>query len=351
MEKFYFRSYIQTRNRLGIKAVDIFKELQQAHGTQAPCYSTVQKWTALFAAGRESIEDDPRSGRPITAHTEANIELVRQIIEEDPHSTYNEIEALSSLNQNTIHSIIHESLQLRKITSRWVPHMLTEENRKERVASCRENLAMFNEGKWRLCDVVTGDESWFYWRQIGRKVANKAWVGPGESAHTVVRRSQFEAKNMITVFFKTTGLVHLHCMERGQTTNASRYIENSLKPLVAGIHQQRPKSGTKSVKLLHDNAKPHTAKIVKTYLQNAGVGIIRHPPYSPDLAPCDFWLFELVKRQLTDAADAEDLESQITEVLRNIPKDEYLKTFNKWLERMQLCINNKGEYFEHLINK
>ena len=75
MEKSNFRSYIQTRIRLGIKAVDIFKELKQTHGTQAPCYSTVQKCAALFVAGRESIEDDPRSGHPITA----NIEIVRHI--------------------------------------------------------------------------------------------------------------------------------------------------------------------------------------------------------------------------------------------------------------------------------
>jgi len=41
--------------------------------------------------------------------------------------------------------------------------------------------------------------------------------------------------------------------------------------------------------------------------------------------------------------------SQITEHLENIPKEEYLKTFQKYLERMQLCINNRGDYIEHLI--
>ena len=74
-------------------------------------------------AGRETIEDDPRSWRLITAHSEANIEIVRQIIEEDPHSNYDEIEALSSISRGTFQSIIHDSLQLRKITSCWVPHL------------------------------------------------------------------------------------------------------------------------------------------------------------------------------------------------------------------------------------
>ena len=88
---------------------------------------------------------------------------------EDPHSTYNEIEAFTSLSRGTIYNIIHEHLKLRKVVARWVPHELTDENRRKRAEDCRENLKMFREGKWRLCDVVTGDESWFFYRQIGRK--------------------------------------------------------------------------------------------------------------------------------------------------------------------------------------
>jgi histone-lysine N-methyltransferase SETMAR len=100
---------------------------------------------------------------------------------------------------------------------------------------------------------------------------------------------------------------------------------------------------------LHDNAKPHVAKVVQEYLSNEGIKIIDHPPYSPDLAPCDFWLFGKIKQHLTDHKDVQSLKKQITEILAAIPKEEWLKTFEKYLERMQLCIDNKGEYFEHLI--
>ena len=79
--------------------------------------------------------------------------------------------------------------------------------------------------------------------------------------------------------------------------------------------------------------------------------IIRQPPYSPDLAPLDFWLFDYIKCRLDNHNDAQSLSEQITEILEKIPKKEYLKTFEKWLERMELCINNQGDYFEHLINK
>ena len=108
-------------------------------------------------------------------------------------------------------------------------------------------------------------------------------------------------------------------------------------------------SGTTSFKILHDNAKVHVAKKVKTYLEEEGLTTIRHPPYSPDLAPCDFWLFDYIKRNLTDHTSAKSLKKQITEILMSISKDEYRKTFEMYLERMKLCIENHGEYFEHLM--
>ncbi len=76
----------------------------------------------------------------------------------------------------------------------------------QRVEACRENLAKFEECKWRLCDVITGDESWFYLRQIGHKSSNASWVAEGEYPRTIVKRHRFEQKNMYSIFVKTTGI-------------------------------------------------------------------------------------------------------------------------------------------------
>jgi histone-lysine N-methyltransferase SETMAR len=76
-----------------------------------------------------------------------------------------------------------------------------------------------------------------------------------------------------------------------------------------------------------------------------------HPPYSPDLAPSDFWLFDYIKERLTSNSDAKSLMKQITGIVNSIPKEEYKKTlFQKGTERMELCIQNNGDYFEHLLN-
>lgn len=74
-----------------------------------------------------------------------------------------------------------------------------------------------------------------------------------------------------------------------------------------------------------------------------------HPPYSPDLAPYDFWLFNRLKRNLDTHPDSTSLARGVTMELNSIPIDEYQKTFHKWIERMKLCIEHTGDYFEHLM--
>jgi histone-lysine N-methyltransferase SETMAR len=238
---------------------------------------------------------------------------------------------------------------MKKVTSRWVPHQLTDEQKQQRVKLCRENLAKFQNGSWRLCDIITGDETWIYHRQIHHKSKNASWVGEGESPTTVVRRSKFEPKNLFSIFFKSNGPVLIHCVDEGKTIDHNYYIENCLKPVVKEIWKQRRSAGTKGIKLLHDNARPHIHSDVINYLTEEGINIMPHPPYSPDLAPCDYWLNDYIKRNLIDQPNEKSLARAVSKVVKNIPEEEYKKTFDKLLERMELCINNHGDYFEHLI--
>ena len=174
---------------------------------------------------------------------------------------------------------------------------------------CKENLRLVDEDKIRLGDIFTGDESWIYHRKIVENIG----------------------------------------IMRGETINNQYYIENCLKPVVKALEIDRPKCGTRNLKILHDNARPHVHQNVNNFLTEHGISTIQHPPYSPDLAPCDFWLFSLVKSQLVSHPNVESLKKQITEILFSIDQKEYSKTFHKWLERMHHCINNNGDYFEHLI--
>jgi len=286
-----FRFYIQVRVKLGIKANDIFNELKTVFSTEAPSLKTIYRWINVFNKGSNRIEDLHRIGRPITDLTKANIDKVRQVIDNDPWSTYDDIIAETSLSRGTINRIIHDHLRLKKVTSRWVPHFLTEENRKERVRICKENLAKFNEGKWRWCDVITGDESWFYHRNIGSKQSNASWVAEGQPPRTIEKRGRFEPKTMVTIFFRQSGVVSLSYLERGKSINNISYIEDCLKPLVESIEGGRPTYGTKNLKFHHENARPHILSSVKSYREDQNFIIMNHPPYLPDFVLSGFWLF------------------------------------------------------------
>ena len=173
-----------------------------------------------------------------------------------------------------------------------MPHQLTAEQKKERVKLCRENLAKFRAGSWRLCDIITGDETWIYHRQIGDKWTNASWIAEGQSPTTIVRRGRFELKNLFCIFFKSNSPVLVHAVDKGETIDHTYYIENCLKPVVKKIWKQRRSNGTKGIQLLDDNAGPHRHWDVINYLTEEGINIMPHPPYSPDR--CTMWL--LVKR-------------------------------------------------------
>ncbi|CAF1261555.1 unnamed protein product [Adineta ricciae] len=97
---------------------------------------------------------------------------------------------------------------------------------------------------------------------------------------------------MFVIFFRATGPEFIHMVESGNSITGDYYKNNCLKYLFNNIKRRRPKSGLHAIKLHHDYARPHQTNDIKIYLQEKGVTVIRHPPYSPDLAPADFWLFE-----------------------------------------------------------
>jgi histone-lysine N-methyltransferase SETMAR len=344
-----FRFYIKMRTALSIPARIIYDELNSIYGNEAPGLSTVKRWSKLFRDGREEIEDEARPGRPMTETTTENIEQVRLLIDDNPYITIEDIQEQTDLSHGTVQRIITDHLKLRKITARYIPKDLTDLQRAERVRICKQNLAKFHQGTWRLCDIITGDESWFHHKQIGRKISNKAWVSIGDPPPTVVRGSRFAPKTLFSIFFKSTGPMLIHRIERGQTIDHHYYINQCLRPLIDEIKRQRPSYGTRGIKIHHDNGRPHVHEDVSDYLESEGLTIIPHPPNSPDLSPCDFWLFSLIKDNLTDQDDSESLHDAVIDFMNSLNPNEYKKTFEKWVERMQLCVDNHGDYFEHLM--
>ncbi|CAF3359330.1 unnamed protein product, partial [Rotaria sp. Silwood2] len=88
---------------------------------EAPSYRTVARWAQWFREGREEIEDEERSGRPVTETTLDNIEEIRSVVNDDPYVTIAELQKHTGLNYGTVHRILSDHLELRKITARYIP--------------------------------------------------------------------------------------------------------------------------------------------------------------------------------------------------------------------------------------
>ena len=91
------------------------------------------------------------------------------------------------------------------------------------------------------------------------------------------------------VFFDIRGIVHVDWMPEGQSVNQVYYEEFSTN-LHEWVRRRRPEMGKNSSWVLHqDNMLAHNDLPVKTFLMKHKITVLEHPPYSPDLAPCDFF--------------------------------------------------------------
>jgi histone-lysine N-methyltransferase SETMAR len=99
--------------------------------------------------------------------------------------------------------------------------------------------------------------------------------------------------------------------------------------------------------LLHDNAPSNSGPVVKTFLAKHGVVEISHPPYSPDLAPADFF-FPMTKTTFKGKRfqDVEDIKKNVTAELNTVPLVTFADCFQKLFEQCNKCIQVGGDYFE-----
>ena len=100
----------------------------------------------------------------------------------------------------------------------------------------------------------------------------------------------------------------------------------------------------------HDNASAHKATQTMEYLEAQRVKLMGHPAYSPDLSPCDFWLFPKIKEQLRGKSfqDINELHAAVQEQMDGLRKEDFYQCYEQWFERMNKCISVQGHYCEQI---
>ena len=145
--------------------------------------------------------------------------------------------------------------------------------------------------------LVTGDKTWIYQYDPESKVQSKQWLPRDSKGPIKFKADRSVKKVMATVFWDAEGVILVDFLE-GQRTVTGSYYEQVLRKLHAALAQNRPGKLHRRILFHHDNAPTHSSKISRAVLREFRWEILSHPPYSPDLAPSDFFLFPKLKEHI-----------------------------------------------------
>ncbi|CAH1976129.1 unnamed protein product [Acanthoscelides obtectus] len=292
----HFRAIICYNFQRQLSQQECLAELLPVFGNEAP----------------HNLSDDPKVGAPKTAVTQENVDAVRKLIIEDRHVTYREIEASLKFSKTSIQKMLHEELGVRTLVS-------------PRVNWCQKTLVRFNSGNSKnVYSIVGGDESWIYCYEPENKRQSAVWVFQGEEKTT----------KMVATFVSKAGHIATIPLYEQRTVTADWYTTICLPKVITELRKINPE---RRIILHQDNTISHTAQKTRQYLTEENVELLDHPPYSPDLSPNDLFTFSKIKNRLRGQRFQSPEEA--VDAFKNA-------CFENWFERMHMCINLRGEYFE-----
>jgi histone-lysine N-methyltransferase SETMAR len=348
MDKFAYREVIRFLVFEGRNSKEIHERLLKFYADTTPSYATVKRWVAEFRRGRTSLEDDPRPGRPQSATSEDFVAKVHEVVETDRRLKLQQIADIVGIGRESVRKILHEDLLMSKVCARWVPKSLSEEQKLKRMEVSQSLLDRYCLDRTDfLRRIVTVDETWVHHYDPETKQASMQWKHVNSPPPKKFRVQKSAGKIMATVFWDTEGIIMVDYLEKGKTVSGE-YYAMLLRQLHDRLKEIRRGKLTRGVLLLQDNAPVHNSNVSKVAVADCGYELLPHPPYSPDLAPCDYFLFPMLKSVLKGKVFRTDVDmiSAVNAYFEAHSSDFYLKGLEKLEHRWTKCISLQGQYVE-----
>ena len=332
----------------GLKGSEIFEELKNVLGESALSHAAVKNWVAEFKRGRTSVHDEYRSGRPKSVTTPEMISKVHEMILQNRRLKLSEIANSVSISKERIHHILSEKLHMKKLSARWVPRLLTLDQKRIRMQDSQHCLNRFQRNKVDFLQrFVTTDETWVHHYTPESKIQSKQWTEAGCSAPKKAKAVKSAGKVMASVFWDAKGILMIDYLPRGQTITGDYYAD-LLHKLQECIQQKRPGLARKKIIFHQDNARVHTCVKAMAKINELHYELLPHPPYSPDLAPSDFHLFPKLKNFLGgrkfETNDA--VIAAVEEYFAGLEETHFMEGITALERRWTKCVELKGDYVE-----
>lgn len=339
MEKKQIRTIFLFEFKLGRKAAEAAREINDAFGPGTTNERTVQRWFKKFRSGDESLEDEEGRGRL----SEIDNDQLRAAVEANPRTTVRELAEELHVTPITVSRHLKEIGKLKKL-DKWMPHELNE-NKKNRRFEVSSALLLRNKSDPFLDRIVTCDEKWILYDNRRRSAQ---WLDSGEAPHHFPKPKLHQKKVMVTVWWSAAGLIHHSFLNPGETITAEKYCQQ-----IDEMHQKFRRMCPRLVNmkgpiLLHDNARPHVAQPTLQKLNALGYETLPHPPYSPDLSPTDYHFFKHLDNFLREKCfkNQDDAKNAFNDFVASRTPDFYSTGINKLVSRWQKCVDSNGFYFD-----
>lgn len=343
------RAYIKIEFLRGKTGKEIYENLSEACGGSTVSFKTVYRWIQRFSKGNFDLSDDPRSGRPKEATDNFHVERVKELLDEDRRYTCEELAESVGISHGSVHTILTRHLKMRRVSARWVPHHLNQDQMTQRVEVAEKHLKRYEiEGDEFLNRIVAIDETWLRSYEPELKSQSSEWHTPGSPRPAKFRRKQGNLKQLAIMAYDNTGVLATDYVPLGQTVNGRYYAQFLQEKLRPAIRKKRPALLKAGVLLIHDNATPHKSDAVTSLIRQYEWEILSHPPYSPDLSPCDYDLFPKLKIPLRGIRfdDLQDLKKAVAKELRGIYDGCLATGIGNLPKRWNAVIQSRGQYFE-----
>jgi len=225
--------------RLGKTRSETFEMLKQAFGDSCMSRSRTFEWFGRFKNGRTSTANDDRSGRPSTTTPPSKVEEVRAAVNQDHRRTIHDLCAEVGIGYGSCQRILTEQLNVHRIAAKFVPRVLTQDQKDSRVAICQELKETVINDPTLLLNIITGDESIVYAYDPETKLQSSQWKSPASPRPKKARMQNSKLKRMLICFFDQEGIVHREVVPPGMTVNADFYCD-VLRRLRENVQRKRP---------------------------------------------------------------------------------------------------------------
>jgi len=331
-EKIEQRIVIKFLVKSGKTNSKICNMLTAVYSNKTISHLVLYEWIGQFQEGSVAVVDNPPKGRPVTTRSKEMVARVQTTISEDCRKTRRDVASSvgTSHESTTLRKIFREDLNLRKFSLHMVPQVLTEDQKADRIHIICDWLVADESDDISSC-VITGVESWVFEYDLVKKRADMVWLTPDEPRVKKARRSKSQIKCMATDFFDQHGLIMLNWMPMGSTITRQAYIE-TMKKLRERICKKQPELCQSNLWILyHNNGPAHRCFVVSQFLVAYRAIMLEHPAYSPDLAPCNFFLIDKIKDAMrgTLFGSVEAVKAEAARLLKAIPASDWTKCFER----------------------